>query len=269
MRGGGGVVSGGYAGGGVFGRYEVHELQQKSRQELIQRLEQESTIVKTSASTTGAEEAALQQAAMQQRQRALDGLRRAPVSGRLVIHLRPGRKGFEGSPDDIDRSARGERAPDGVPRRGSLVRLWHRPRVSSTGTREGARRIGNYSGEAQPFFKCGCPAGRERGIENVSEDANRIGEKVRGRPTKGLDKSRKDSIHGCRLACAAQWNHGRAGRDRTRFQQAPGAEGDDAYSLQDTIQRRCWSTHRRGRWNVAPRPRFAQRTLERDRFSGR
>src|SRR5260370_18723213 len=102
MRGGGGVVSGGYAGGGVFGRYEVHELQQKSRQELIQRLEQESTIVKTSASTTGAEEAALQQAAMQQRQRALDGLRRAPVSGRLVIHLRPDRKGFEGSPDAID-----------------------------------------------------------------------------------------------------------------------------------------------------------------------
>jgi len=98
----GGLLPTAYPRAAVFERYEVHELQQKSRQELIQRLEQESTIVKTSASTTGAEEAALQQAAMQQRQRALDGLRRAPVSGRLVIHLRPDRKGFEGSPDDID-----------------------------------------------------------------------------------------------------------------------------------------------------------------------
>ena len=85
----------------VFERNEVRELQQKSRQELIQRLEQESTLVKTSITTTGAEEAALQQAAMQQRQRMLDALRRAPISGRLVVHIRNDRKDFEGSPDDI------------------------------------------------------------------------------------------------------------------------------------------------------------------------
>jgi protein involved in polysaccharide export with SLBB domain len=58
--------------------------------------------VKTAASTTGTEEAALQQAAIQQRQRVLDALRKAPISGRLVIHLRPDRTGFEGSPDDIE-----------------------------------------------------------------------------------------------------------------------------------------------------------------------
>jgi polysaccharide export outer membrane protein len=86
----------------VFEREEVRELQQKNRQEMIQRLEQESTVVKTAASTTGTEEAALQQAAMQQRQRVLDALRKAPISGRLVIHLRPNRTGFEGSPDDIE-----------------------------------------------------------------------------------------------------------------------------------------------------------------------
>jgi len=86
----------------VFERNEVRELQQHSRQELIQRLEQESTVVKTSASTTGTEEAALQQAAIQQRQRVLDALRKAPVSGRLVIHLRPDRKDFAGSPDDTE-----------------------------------------------------------------------------------------------------------------------------------------------------------------------
>ena len=86
----------------VFERVSVYDLQQKSRQELIQRIEQESTVVKTSVNTTGTEEATLQQSAMQQRQRVLEGLRKAPVSGRLVVHLRPGQKGFEGSPDDIE-----------------------------------------------------------------------------------------------------------------------------------------------------------------------
>jgi protein involved in polysaccharide export with SLBB domain len=98
----GGLLPTAYPRAAVFERNEVRELQQKSRQDLIQRLEQESTVVKTSASTTGTDEAALQQAAIQQRQRVLDALRRAPVSGRLVIHLRPDRKDFAGSPDDIE-----------------------------------------------------------------------------------------------------------------------------------------------------------------------
>src|SRR6266478_5185035 len=98
----GGLLPTAYPRAAVFERNEVRELQQKSRQELIQRLEQESTVVKTSASTTGTEEAALQQAAIQQRQHAVDALRRAPVSGRLVIHIRTDHKSFEGSPDDIE-----------------------------------------------------------------------------------------------------------------------------------------------------------------------
>jgi protein involved in polysaccharide export with SLBB domain len=98
----GGLLPTAYPRAAVFERNEVRELQQKSRQELIQRLEQESTVVKTSASTTGTEEAALQQAAIQQRQRVLDALRKAPVSGRLVMHIRTDRKNFEGSPEDIE-----------------------------------------------------------------------------------------------------------------------------------------------------------------------
>ena len=98
----GGLLPTAYPRAAVFERNEVRELQQHSRQELIQRLEQESTVVKTSASTTGTEEAALQQAAIQQRQRVLDALRKAPVSGRLVIHLRPDRKDFARSPDDTE-----------------------------------------------------------------------------------------------------------------------------------------------------------------------
>ena len=98
----GGLLPTAYPRAAVFERVEVRELQQKSRQELIQRLEQESTVVKTSATTTGSEEAALQQAAMLQRQHALDALRKAPISGRMVIHIRADRKGFAGSPDDIE-----------------------------------------------------------------------------------------------------------------------------------------------------------------------
>jgi len=98
----GGLLPTAYPRAAVFERIEVRELQEKSRQELIERLEQESTVVKTSASTSGTEEAALQQAAVQQRQRVLEGLRKATVSGRLVIHLRPDRKNFAQSPEDIE-----------------------------------------------------------------------------------------------------------------------------------------------------------------------
>jgi len=88
----------------VFERVEVRQLQEKSRQELIERLEQESTVVRPSATTSGTEDAALQQTALQQRQRALDALRKAPVSGRLVIHihLRPDGKDFAESTEDIE-----------------------------------------------------------------------------------------------------------------------------------------------------------------------
>ena len=102
LRRSGGLLPTAYPQAAIFERVSVHELQQKSRQELIQRIEQESTVVKTSASTSGTEEVALQQSAMQQRQQVLEALRKAPVSGRLVVHLRPGQKGFEGSPDDIE-----------------------------------------------------------------------------------------------------------------------------------------------------------------------
>jgi len=102
LRRAGGLQPTAYPQAAVFERVEVREMQQRSRQELIQRLEQESTVVKTSITTTGSEEAALQQTATQQRQRILEALRRAPVSGRLVVHIRQGQKDFAGSPDDIE-----------------------------------------------------------------------------------------------------------------------------------------------------------------------
>ena len=98
----GGLLPTAYPQGAIFTRTSVRELQEKSRQELIQRVEQEGAAVKTSLQTTGAEQAQLAAEAAQQQQRVLDALRRAPTSGRLVIRLHPGLKGFEKSSQDIE-----------------------------------------------------------------------------------------------------------------------------------------------------------------------
>jgi len=98
----GGMLPTAYPQAAAFERISVREMQQRSRQELIQRLEQESVTVKTSVTTTGTEEAALREAAAQQKERVLEALRRAPLSGRLVVHLQNGLKSFAGSADDIE-----------------------------------------------------------------------------------------------------------------------------------------------------------------------
>lgn len=102
LRRAGGMLPSAYPQATLFERIEVRKMQEQSRQELIQRLEAESTVVKTAITTSGSEEAALQQAAVQQRQRVVEALRRAPISGRLVVHIRQGQKDFPGSPDDIE-----------------------------------------------------------------------------------------------------------------------------------------------------------------------
>ena len=98
----GGLLATAYPQGVIFTRTSVRELQEKSRQELIQRLEQETPVVRTSMTTSGTDEAALQMEAMQQRERALEALRRAPVTGRLVLRLQPGLKGLEHSAQDVE-----------------------------------------------------------------------------------------------------------------------------------------------------------------------
>jgi protein involved in polysaccharide export with SLBB domain len=98
----GGLLPTAYPQGAIFMRVSVRELQEKSRLELIQRVEQEGAAVKTSLQTTGSEQAQLAQEAAQQQQRVLEALRRATASGRLVIQMRPDLKGFEHSPQDIE-----------------------------------------------------------------------------------------------------------------------------------------------------------------------
>ncbi len=98
----GGLLPGAYPQGAIFLRTSVREFQEKSRQELVQRIEQEGPKVQTDLTTTGSERAELAQQAAQQRTRVLEALRRAPVSGRLVIRMREGLKGFENSSQDIE-----------------------------------------------------------------------------------------------------------------------------------------------------------------------
>jgi len=98
----GGLLPTAYPQGAVFIRRSVLELQEKSRQELIQRIEQEDVTVRTSLTNTAGEQAELAREAALQRERVLEDLRRAPASGRLVVRLQPGLKGFENSSQDIE-----------------------------------------------------------------------------------------------------------------------------------------------------------------------
>ena len=98
----GGFLPSAYPRAAVLQRTDVREFQEKSRQELIRRVEEDSAAIKVSFTASAAEQAALQQAALLQHQRVLDQLRQAPVSGRLVISLYSDLAKFENSTDDIE-----------------------------------------------------------------------------------------------------------------------------------------------------------------------
>src|SRR5437660_1194806 len=86
----------------VFERIEVRELQEKSKQELIQRVEQSAGSVKVSLSEDAKGQAELQQAALHQRERGLEALQKGRGTGRLVIRLGANLAAFENSPDDVE-----------------------------------------------------------------------------------------------------------------------------------------------------------------------
>jgi protein involved in polysaccharide export with SLBB domain len=98
----GGFLPSAYPRATVLQRADVREFQEKSRQELIRRIEEDSASIKVSFTASAAEQAALQQAALLQHQRVLDQLRQAPVSGRLVINLYSDLAKLENSTDDIE-----------------------------------------------------------------------------------------------------------------------------------------------------------------------
>ena len=98
----GGFLPTAYPRGIVFQREDVRQLEQKSRDDLIQRIRQEGAAFKTSMQDSPQDQAALTQAAMMQRNNAIEALQRAPVLGRLVVRMPNDLAAFRGSPDDIE-----------------------------------------------------------------------------------------------------------------------------------------------------------------------
>lgn len=90
-----------YPQGAIFERKDVKDLQEKSRADLIARIEGQSSEVKVSLNSSASDAAVLSQAADAQRDRVIAALRNAPISGRMVVHLSSEMKNFVGSNDDI------------------------------------------------------------------------------------------------------------------------------------------------------------------------
>jgi protein involved in polysaccharide export with SLBB domain len=89
--------------GAVLERVQVRETQEKSRQNLIQRIQsQDLTSMSVSGSTTPQEQTQMLQTIHQQQQQALAALQRQPASGRLVIRISDDISSWENTPADIE-----------------------------------------------------------------------------------------------------------------------------------------------------------------------
>ncbi len=97
----GGFRSAAYPPGIVLEREDVRKLEERGREELINRLETTNPSVRISPNTTGQDQAAVLQAVQSQRQQAIAGLRSQPVPGRLVINLTSNVADWENTPADI------------------------------------------------------------------------------------------------------------------------------------------------------------------------
>lgn len=141
----GGFLPSAYPQAAVLERQDVRVLQQKSRNELIQQVQQNATQVKVSINETAADQAALQNAAMQQHKQVLEALQNAPITGRLVVHLNGNLRSFANSIDDIQ-----VRAGDTVfvPKRPEFVIVTGQVYNSNAITYEPGRSAGWYLSRA-------------------------------------------------------------------------------------------------------------------------
>ena len=87
LRQAGGFRAEAYPEGAVLERVQVRELEEKSRRELVRRIEIEGGNTRISASETGADRAALLQTMNEQKEHVLTALRTQPATGRLVIRI--------------------------------------------------------------------------------------------------------------------------------------------------------------------------------------
>jgi protein involved in polysaccharide export with SLBB domain len=97
----GGFLPGAYPPGAVLERVQVRELGERTRQEMIRRIETTPLQFKPGL-LSGQDQADVQQAAQQQRDQVLTALRNHPASGRLVINILPDIHAWENTPADIE-----------------------------------------------------------------------------------------------------------------------------------------------------------------------
>jgi protein involved in polysaccharide export with SLBB domain len=91
-----------YPEGAVLERMQVRELAERSRTELIQRIQAEGANPRLSPSSSGQEQAALMQAMTQQQQQIVTTLRSQPATGRLVIKISADIERWMNTPADIE-----------------------------------------------------------------------------------------------------------------------------------------------------------------------
>jgi protein involved in polysaccharide export with SLBB domain len=117
IRRAGGFLEGSYPAAAVLQRTEVRQLEDKSRAELIRRIELAGSTVRVAA-TAPAEERQAQQAMVEQQQQVLKSLREQSPTGRLVVRITSDVPQWERTPADIE-----TRAGDvlTIPKRPTLV----------------------------------------------------------------------------------------------------------------------------------------------------
>jgi protein involved in polysaccharide export with SLBB domain len=91
-----------YPEGAVLERMQVRELAERSRRQLIQRIEAAGANQKLSSNSSGQEQAALTQAMLQQRQEIVSSLRARPANGRLVIKISRDIATWQNTPADVE-----------------------------------------------------------------------------------------------------------------------------------------------------------------------
>jgi protein involved in polysaccharide export with SLBB domain len=98
----GGFRSYAYPEGAVLERRQVRELAEKSRAELIQRIDAAAVNTKFSSTASGQDQAAMMQAMAQQRQEIIATLRNQPATGRLVIKISSDIERWQNTASDIE-----------------------------------------------------------------------------------------------------------------------------------------------------------------------
>jgi hypothetical protein len=102
LRRAGGFRPTAYPEGAVLERVQVKQLAERSRQELIQRIQMSSGGAKAAVGQSAGETMAVMQAMQAQQQQVLAQLKSQPASGRLVVHLSSDIAGWENTSSDVE-----------------------------------------------------------------------------------------------------------------------------------------------------------------------